>query len=143
MLLWISWPGNPSPAETPVPNLRSLVVSFQLLGLPAEVMVRNKHQLGWFLRPESQVSSIFHFSVLFQQVAVGEDGKKCWGILQIFFHRTLIMTSKGPAHQNSIFGVGKWSPKLHSMFPRAGDPKVIVAGTSKHIFWNYSNLNLA
>ena len=51
------------------------------------------------------------------------------------------MTSKGPAHQNSIFGVGKWSPKLHSMFPRAGDPKVIVAGTSKHIFWNYSNLN--
>ena len=40
------WPGNPSPAETPVPNLRSLVVSFQLLGLPAEAMVRNKHQLG-------------------------------------------------------------------------------------------------
>ena len=27
------------------------------------------------------------------------------------------------------------------MFPQAGDPKVIVAGTSKHIFWNYSNLN--
>ena len=77
MLLWIGWPGNPSPAETPVPNLRSLVVSFQLLGLPAEAMVRNKHQLGWFLRPKSQVSSIFLFSVLFQQVAIGEDGKKC------------------------------------------------------------------
>ena len=40
------WPGNPSPAETPVPNLRSPVVSFQLLGLPVEVVVRNKHQLG-------------------------------------------------------------------------------------------------
>ena len=53
------------------------------------------------------------------------------------------MISKGPAHQNSTFGVGKWSPKLHSMFPQAGDPKVIVAGTSKHIFWNYSNLNPA
>ena len=40
------WPGNPSPAETPVPNLRSPVVSFQLLGLPVEAVVRNKHQLG-------------------------------------------------------------------------------------------------
>ena len=40
------WPGNPSPAETPVPNLRSPVVSFQLLSLPAEAVVRNKHQLG-------------------------------------------------------------------------------------------------
>ena len=29
------------------------------------------------------------------------------------------------------------------MFPQAGDPKVIVVGTSKHIFWNYSNLNPA
>ena len=87
------WPRNPSPAETLVPNLRSPVVSFQLLGLPAEAVVQNKHQLGWFLRPESQVSSIFHFSVLFQQVAVGEDGKKCQGILQIAFHPTLIMTS--------------------------------------------------
>ena len=75
--LELGWPGNPSPADTPVPNLRAPVVSFQLLGLPAEVVVRNKQQLGWFLRPESQVSSIFHFSVLFQQVAVGEDGKKC------------------------------------------------------------------
>ena len=135
------WLGNPSPVETPVPNLRAPVVSFQLLGLPAKAVIRNKQQLGWFLRPESQVSSIFHFSVLFQQVAVGEDGKKCWGILQIVFHPTLIMTSKGPAYQNSTFGVGKWSPKLHSMFPQVGDPKVIVAGTSKHIFWNYSNLN--
>ena len=71
------WLGNPSPAETPVPNLRPPVVSLQLLGLPAEVVVQNKQQLGWFQRPESQVSSIFHFSVLFQQVAVGEDGKKC------------------------------------------------------------------
>ena len=43
----------------------------------------------------------------------------------------------------SSFGVSKWSPKLHSMFPQAWGPKVIIAGTSKHIFWNYSNLNLA
>ena len=71
----LGWPGNPSPADTPVPNLRAPVVSFQLLGLPAEAVVRNEQQLGWFLRPESQVGSIFHFSVLFQQVAVGEDGK--------------------------------------------------------------------
>ena len=61
------WPGNPSLAETPVPNLRAPVVSFQLLGLLAEAVVRNKQQLGWFLRPESQVSFIFHFFVLFQQ----------------------------------------------------------------------------
>ena len=128
------WPRNPSPAETPVPNLRAPIVSLQLLGLPTEAVIQNKQQLGWFLRPESQASSIFHFSVLFQQVAVGEDGKKYWGILQIVFHPTLIMTSKGPAHQNSTFGVGKWLPKLHSMFPQVGDPKVIVAGTSKHIF---------
>ena len=40
------WPRNPSPVETPIPNLRSPVVSFQLLGLPAKVVVRNKHQLG-------------------------------------------------------------------------------------------------
>ena len=59
------WPGNPSPTETPVPNLRSPVVSLQLLGLPAEAVVRNKQQLDWFLKPESQVSSTFHFSVLF------------------------------------------------------------------------------
>ena len=74
-------------------------------------------------------------------MAVGEDGKKCWGILQIVFHPTLIMISKGPAHQNSNFGVGKWSPKPHSMFPLVWNPKVIVVGTSKYIFWNYSNLN--
>ena len=137
------WPRNPSPAETLVPNLRAPVVFFQLLSLPVEAVVRNKQQLGWFLRPESQVSSIFHFSVLFQQVAIGEDGKKVLGYPTIVFHPTLIMTSKGPAHQNSTIGVGKWSPKLHSMFPQAGDPKVIVAGISKHIFWNYSNLNPA
>ena len=139
----LGWPGNPSPADTPVPNLRAPVVSFQLLGLPAEAVVRNKQQLGWFLRPESQVSSIFHFSVLFQQVAVGEDGKKCWGILQIVFHPTLKTTSKVPAHQNSAFGAGKWSSKLYSMSPLLWDPKVIVAGTSKLIFWNYSNLKSA
>ena len=40
------WPGNPSPAKIPVPNLRSHVVSLQLLGLPAEAVVRNKQQLG-------------------------------------------------------------------------------------------------
>ena len=34
--LGLGWPGNPSPAETNVPNLRAPVVSLQLLGLPAE-----------------------------------------------------------------------------------------------------------
>ena len=109
-------------------------MSLQLLGLPAKVAVLNKQQLGWSLRLESQVNSIFHFSVLFQQAAVGEDGKKCWGILQIVFHPTLETTSKAPAHQNSAFGAGKWSPKPYSMFPPAWDPKVIVAGTLKHTF---------
>ena len=69
------WPENPSPAETPVPNLKAPVVSLQLLCLPTEAMVRNKQQLDWFLKTESQVSSTFHFSVLFQQVALGEGGK--------------------------------------------------------------------
>ena len=59
------WPGNPSPTETLVPNLRSTAVSLQLFGLPTEAVVRNKQQLGWFLRPESQVSSIFHFFCAF------------------------------------------------------------------------------
>ena len=67
-------------------------------------------------------------------MVVGEDGKKCWGIIQIVFHPTLIMTSKGIAYQNSTFGVGKCSLKLHFMLPQAGDPKVIIVGTSKHIF---------
>ena len=71
------WPRNPSLVETLVPNLRSPVVSLQLFGLPRKAAVRNKQQLGWLLRPESQVSSIFHFFVLFHQVAVSEDGKKC------------------------------------------------------------------
>ena len=75
--LGLGWPGNPSPAETPVPNLRAPVVSLQLVGLPAEAVVRNKQQLDWFLKLESQVSSTFHFSVLFQQAALGEGGKKC------------------------------------------------------------------
>ena len=141
--LGLGWPGNPSPTDTPVPNLRALIASLQLLSLLAEAVVRNKQQLGWFLRPESQVSSIFHFSVLFQQVAVGKDGKKCWGILQIVFHPTLKTTSKAPAHQNSAFGAGKWSPKPYSMSPLLWDPKVIVAGTSKLTFWNYSNLKSA
>ena len=69
--------------------------------------------------------------------------KKCWGILQIVFHRTLETTSKALAHQNSAFGAGKWSLKPYSMFPPLWDPKVIVAGTLKHTFWNYSNLNSA
>ena len=107
--LRLGWPRNLSPIETPIPKLRALVVSFQLLGLPAEAVVRNKQQLGQFLKLESQVSSTFHFSMLFQQVALGEGGKKCWGILQIVFHLTLTMTSKVPAHQKSAFGVGKWS----------------------------------
>nr|XP_023887191.1 uncharacterized protein LOC111999292 [Quercus suber] len=37
------------------------------------------------------------------------------------------MTSKVPAHQKSAFSVGKWSPKPHSMFPPAWDPKAIIA----------------
>lgn len=135
------WPGNPSPAETPVPNLRAFVVSLQLLGLPAEAAVRNKQQLDWFLRPESRVSSIFIFVVLSQQVSRGEGGKKCWGILQIVFHPTLETTSGAPAHQSSAFGAGKGLPKPYSMFPSACNPEVIVAGNSKHTFWNYSNLN--
>ena len=45
-----------------------------------------------------------------------------------------MMTSKVPAHQKSTFGVGKWSPKPHSMFPPAWDLKVIIAGTLEHIF---------
>ena len=110
--LGLGWPGNPSPAKTPVPNLRVPIVSLQLLGLPAKAVVRNKQQLDWFLKPESQVSSTFHFSVLFQQIALGEGGKKCWGILQIVFHLTLTITSKGPAHQNLAFGVSKWSPSF-------------------------------
>ena len=139
--LGFGWPGNPSPIKTLVPKLRAPVVSLQLLGLPAETVVWNKQQLGWFVRLESQVSSIFNFSVLFQQVAVGEVGQKCWGILQIVFHPTLKTTSKAPVYQNSAFSAGKWSPKPYSMSPPLWDPKVIVAGTSKHIFWNYFNLN--
>ena len=86
-------------------------------------------------KPGSQVSSIFHFFfVLFQKVAVDEDGKKCWGIVQIVFHPTLKITSKAPAHQNSVFSAGKWLSKLYSMSPLLWDLKVIVAGTSKLIF---------
>ena len=73
--LGLGWPRNPSPVKTSIPKLRAPVVFLQLLGLPAEAVVRNKQQLGWFLKPESQVSSTFHFSVLFQQVALGEGGK--------------------------------------------------------------------
>ena len=40
--LGLGWPGNPNPAETPIPKLRAPVVSFQLLGHPAKVVVRNK-----------------------------------------------------------------------------------------------------
>ena len=58
----------------------------------------------------------------------------CSGILQIFPHPTLTMTSKVPAHQKSTFGVGKWSPKPHSMFPLVWDPKVIIASTLEHTF---------
>ena len=63
--LEFGWPGNPSPAETLVPKLKAPVVSLQLLGLPIEAVVRNKQQLGWFQRPESQVSSIFSFFCAF------------------------------------------------------------------------------
>ena len=63
--LRLGWPGNLSPVETLVPKLRAPVVSLQLLGLPVEVAVQNKQQLGWFVKPGSQVSSTFHFSVCF------------------------------------------------------------------------------
>ena len=72
--------------------------------------------------------------MLFQQVALGEGGKKCWGILQIFPYLTLTMTSKVLVHQKSTFNVAKWLPKPHSMFPPMWDPKVIIVGTLKHTF---------
>ena len=67
-------------------------------------------------------------------MALGKDGKKCWGILQIVSHPTLMMTSKVPAYQKLAFGVGKWSPKPHSMFPPSWNPKVIIAGSLEHTF---------
>ena len=72
--------------------------------------------------------------MIFQQVALGEGGKKCWGILQIFPYRTLMMTPKVPAHQKSTFGIGKWLLKPYSMFPPVWDLKVIIAGTLEHTF---------
>ena len=36
------WSRNPSPVETPIPNLRAPIVSLQLLGLPTEAVVQNK-----------------------------------------------------------------------------------------------------
>ena len=80
--------------------------------------------------------------MLFQQATLGEGGKKCWGILQIFPHLTLMMTSKVPAHQKSTFGACKWSPKPHSMFPPTWDPKVIIAGTLEHTFLELLQLKL-
>ena len=77
MLSWTWLARNPSPADTPVPNLRAPVVSFQLLGLPAEAVVWNKQQLVWFPNQVHKLAPSFIFSVLFQQVAVDEDGKKC------------------------------------------------------------------
>jgi len=44
--LGLGWPRNPSPAKTHVLKLRTPVVSLQLLGLPAEAMIRNKQQFG-------------------------------------------------------------------------------------------------
>ena len=72
--------------------------------------------------------------MLFQQVALGEGGKKCWGILQIFPHLTLTMTSKVLAHQKSTFNVAKWLPMPPSLCPLLSDQKVIMAGTLKHTF---------
>ena len=72
--------------------------------------------------------------MLFQQVAVCENGKKCWGILQIVFHPTLETNSKAPAPQKLAFGAGKWSPKPYSMSLPMWEPKIIVAGSLKHIF---------
>ena len=85
MLPWILLARKSKSSRDTCFNLRAPVVSLQLLCLPTEAVVRNKQQLDWFLKTESQVSSTFHFSVLFQQVALGKGGKKCWGILQIVF----------------------------------------------------------
>ena len=54
-----------------------------------------------------------------------------------------MMTSKVPAHQKSTFGVGKWSPKPHSMFPPAWDLKVIIAGTLEHTFLELLQLKIS
>ena len=44
------------------PNyFENTIVLLNLFGFPAKVKVLNKQQLGWFLKPGSQVSSIFHF----------------------------------------------------------------------------------
>ena len=52
-ILGLGWPRKLSPVETPVskfkepPNcFKDFVVSLQLLGLPAEVVIWNKQQLG-------------------------------------------------------------------------------------------------
>ena len=98
----------------------------------------------WLVSKSRITSSLhLHFSMLLQQLATGEGGKRCWGILQIFSHPTLETTSKVPAHKKSAFSAGKWSPKPYSMSPLVWDPKVIVVGTSKHTFWDYSNLKSA
>ena len=54
-----------------------------------------------------------------------------------------MMTSKVPAHQKSTFGVGKWSPKPHSMFPPVWDLKVIIAGTLEHTFLELLQLKIS
>ena len=43
------------------PNYFEKSIVLKLFGLPAKLAVRNKQQLGWFLKPRSQISSIFHF----------------------------------------------------------------------------------
>ena len=130
----LGWPGNPSPADTHLFLTSGLLSLFPIAWSSSESSGSEQTATCLVSKPGSQVSSIFHFSVLFQQVAVDEDGKKCWGILQIVFHPTLKTTSKASAHQNSAFGAGKWSSKLYSMSPLLWDLKVIVAGTSKFIF---------
>ena len=64
-ILGLGWPRSLSPAETPISKLKrppncfeDPIVSLQLLGLQAEAAVRNKQQLGRFLKPGSQVNSI-------------------------------------------------------------------------------------
>ena len=54
-----------------------------------------------------------------------------------------MMTSMIPAHQKSAFSVGKWSPKLHSIFPLAWDQRSSLLVPQNTLFWNYSNLNSA
>jgi len=42
-------------------NSRGLLIALRLFNLLVEATVQNKQQIGWFLKPKSQVRSILHF----------------------------------------------------------------------------------